>query len=123
MKLKLPKLSAPNLSLPTSSKSKSKISSLLKGNKNVDTGGMLNNVKSKIPEPLNKFVPNINSTGKTPDITKIVEQSSFDVDGVLSKSMNMGDITKGFSSDLSFDIGSGSSYIPSEVLSQSIDLT
>lgn len=126
MKIKFPKLSTPNLKLPKTSGSKSKVSELFKGSngQKLDSGGMMNNIKSKIPDPIKKFVPNIDS-GKSNniDITKSMKDSTFDIDGMLSKNTNMSEITKSFGSELSFDIGSGSSFIPSDVLSETIDLS
>lgn len=126
MKIKFPKLSTPNLKLPKASNSKSKVSELFKGSngRKLDSGGMMNNIKSQIPDPIKKFVPNINSgKSNTIDIAKSVKDSTFDIDGMLSKNTNMNEITKSFSSDLSFDIGSGNSFIPSDVLSETIDLS
>lgn len=107
MKLKLPKTSLPNLKLPKSSDTTKNLTSLFKSEGGgFNTNGIIEQAKSKVPDSIKKFIPNSKSGGtKNIDTEKIIEKSTFDIDGMLSKSMNMTDITKQMgSSDLSFDV-------------------
>ena len=108
MKLKLPKTSMPNLKLPKTSDSTKNLTSLFKseGGGGFNTSGIIDQAKSKVPSSIKKFIPNLKSGGaKNINPEKIIGKSTFDVDGMMSKSMNMTDVTKNLgSSDLSFDV-------------------
>lgn len=125
MRIKMPKLSMPKLKLPNISNSKNGLGSLLKNNKNTDSGSILKNAKSKVPDPINKFLPSMDSMKSDKmDVGKIFKQSSFDVEGILSKSTNMSDIANMIPT--SFDFGSSfynGESIPKSVLDQTIDLS
>ena len=122
MKFKMPNLSMPDLKWPKASKTKSKIASLLKNNSNIGgEGGALSNIKNKIPNSAKKYIPNVDTDSF--DISKVMNDNSFDIDGLLSKGTNMSDITKSFGTDINIDFGSVSKYVPSDVLSQTFDFS
>lgn len=123
MKLKLPNLKAPNLKLPNSSTPKSKIMDLIKKNKgNTDSNSILNMAKSKVPEPLKKFIPNIGGdSGSSFDISSIMGKSSMDVEGILSKNSDMSNILGSFKTDYNFDVGA--SFSGSDIFSQTFDFS
>ena len=60
MKIKLPKLDMPNLKLPKVSSSQNKLTSLFKDKKGFNTDGLIKEAQSRIPEPIKKFIPNMN---------------------------------------------------------------
>lgn len=123
MKFHLPKLSSPDLSLPKSSKTKNEITKIFKKNgSGMNTSGILNDVKNKVPSPIKKFIPNLNgSESGNLDVSKVLDKSSLDVDSILSKKSSVSDIMSSFKTDYNIDIGD--SYVPSEVQSASFDFS
>lgn len=123
MKFHLPKLSSPDLSLPKSSKTKNEITKIFKKNgSGMNTSGILNDVKNKVPNPIKKFIPNLNgSESGNLDVSKVLDKSSLDVDSILSKKSSVSDIMNSFKTDYNIDIGD--SYVPSEVQSASFDFS
>lgn len=127
MKLKsiLPNYKMPKLSLPKGSESQDKITKIFRGNK-INTDGILKDAKSRIPKPLSNFIPNLNQNGSANklDIEKIMKQSSFDFDGMLSKSMDTNSMIKSMQYNPTFDIdlGPAQQYVPSDILSSAFDI-
>lgn len=79
----------PNLKLPKNNKNQKELTSLFKNNK-INGDGLLTEAKKKVPEPIKQFVPDLKiDSSKDIDVSKIMEKSSLDVEGLLSKSMNM----------------------------------
>lgn len=123
MKFHLPKLSSPNLSLPKSSKTSNELTKMFKSNGNgLNTSGILNEAKGKVPQPLKKFIPNLNGPENgNLDMSKVLDKSSLDVNTILSKNSSVSDIVNSFKTDYEVDIGG--SYIPSDVQSASFNLS
>ena len=123
MKFHLPKFSSPNLSLPKSSKTKNEITKIFKKhNGGINTSGILNDAKNKVPDPIKKFIPNLNgSESGNLDVSKVLDKSSLDVDSILSKKSSVSDIISSFKTD--YNVNIGDSYTPAEVQSASFDLS
>lgn len=96
--MKLPKLKLPNLKLPSGNNPQGELLKMIK-NRGTNTSSILNDAKSKVPEPIKKYVPNFDAANDI-DVSKIMGQSAFDVEGIMSKSFNMSDINKMLSMDI-----------------------
>ena len=120
MKIKFPSLKMPNYSLPKASSGSSKVKNVIqkvKGKNPTTNSGMLDKIKDKCPESIKQYIPNsVSGIGSDFNIGALMDQKSLDVDGLMSKGVNMSDVTKMFSGDMSFDIDSSiSGYLPSDI--------
>lgn len=102
IKMKLPGLKLPNIGMPKGPGMKN-VTKLFNG-KEFNTKGLIENAKSRVPKPIQKFIPSFNKGGDK-DISSMLKGKLGDIEGIMSKNTNMDDIAKVMSQEKTFDFG------------------
>ena len=88
--LKFPKVSPPKFKTP---KDKSITNSL----KKYKPSNMFSDLKTKVPDPIKKHIPDNIGNGKGLDVEKMINSKTYDIEGMLSKNNKTEDVIGTFS--------------------------